>query len=122
MKKMMILVSAIMMATTANAQQVETTSFDEVRVNVPARVRIVAGENYGVSIATKNEEVAKAVNYDVKNGVLNINTRDIEALADENAIRITIVTPHKLKVTTNRFMETRVLRDTFMTNKDLANK
>lgn len=122
MKKMMILVSAIMMATIANAQQVETTSFDEVRVNVPARVRIVAGENYGVSIATKNEEVAKAVNYDVKNGVLNINTRDIEALADENAIRITIVTPHKLKVTTNRFMETRVLRDTFMTNKDLANK
>lgn len=122
MKKMMILVSAIMMAITANAQRVETASFEEVRVNVPARVRIVAGENYSINIATKNEEVAKAVNCSVKDGVLCINTRDIEALDNDNSVRITIVTPRELKVTTNRAMEAQVLRNTFVENKDLARK
>ena len=122
MKKMMILVSAIMMAITANAQRVENTSFEEVRVNVPARVRIVAGDTYSVNIATKNNEVAKAVNYDVKDGVLCINTRDIEALGDDNSVRITIVTPRELKVTTNRAMEAHVVRNTFVENQDLARK
>ena len=121
MKKLMILVSAIMMAATANAKRVETTSFDEVRVNVPALVRIVAGDTYSINIAAKNEVLTNAVHYDVKDGVLCINTRNVEDFGEENnPVRITIVTPRELKVTTNRDLEAEVLHDTFVENKDLA--
>ncbi len=120
MKKMMILVCAIMMAATANAKHVETASFNEVRVNVPARVRIVAGETYSVNIAAENELVANAVKVEVKNGVLCINTRDIDALGEKGEnIYITIVAPCDPKLSSSRDMETKVLRDTYVTASDL---
>lgn len=122
MKKMMILVSAIMMVATANAKHVETTSFNEVRVNVPARVRIVAGETYSVNIASINENVADMVNCSVDNGILKIATRDIESLAENNdKLIITIVTPTEPKLTVGRSMEQVTLRSNFSDKKNLAN-
>lgn len=121
MKKMMILVSAIMMAATANAKRVETASFDEVRLNVPARVRIVAGDSYSVNITSTNESLASAVRLDVKDGVLRINTRDVEAFAEEaEKLCITIVTPREPKLTTSRDLQTKVLRNSFKANEDMA--
>lgn len=122
MKKMMILVSAIMMVATANAKRVETSSFNEVRVNVPARVRIVAGETYSVNISSINENVADMVNCSVDNGVLKIATRDIESLTDNNdKLFITIVTPTEPKLTVGRSMEQVTLRSSFSDKKELAN-
>lgn len=100
MKKMMILVSAIMMVANINAKSVETASFNEVRVNVPARLRIVAGDNYGVSISASDEIVAKAIRANVKDGVLSLTTRDIEELGDAvQSLCITIVTPKEPTLT-----------------------
>lgn len=100
MKKMMILVSAIMMVANINAKSVETDKFSEVRVNVPARLRIVAGDNYGVNISASDEMVAKAIRANVKNGVLSLTTRDIEELGDAiNSLCITIVTPSEPTLT-----------------------
>ena len=60
MKKIMTLVAAIMMAVTVNAsnKSVEfaveapgrVAPFSEVNVNVPSRIRVVQGEDYGVMI------------------------------------------------------------------------
>lgn len=109
MKKMMILASAIMMAAAANAKNDEsvTASFNEVRVNVPARVRVVAGEDYSVNVSAQNEYVAKSIRYTVKGGVLYLSSYDVDSLVDSNeAIHITIVAPKDVKLTTGRDMQT----------------
>lgn len=99
----MILASAIMMAAATQAKPIETPSFEEVRVSIPARVRIVAGDSYSVNVTAKNEHTANAVRCQVEQGVLKINTRDIDAL-DGNAqsLRITIVTPNMPRLSTAR--------------------
>lgn len=123
MKKMMILASAIMMAATANAKRVETASFDEVRVNVPARVRIIAGDTYSVNVAAQNEMVASTVRYEVKDGVLKINSRDIdELMQSEESLHITIVAPKELKLTIGRDMEAMNVRKSLDEKKDVAVK
>lgn len=100
MKKMMILVSAIMMVANANAKSVETASFSEVRVNVPARIRIVAGDSYGVSIAASDDQIANAIRANVKDGVLSLTTRNIEELGEAvNSLCITVVTPSEPTLT-----------------------
>ena len=116
MKKLMILVSAIMMVATANAKRVETESFNEVRVNVPARVRIVAGEAYSVNINGVQEN---AIRVQVKDGVLTLNTRDLDALNNaENRTVITITTPSETKLSTGRSMN--ALAENTVAEKDLA--
>ena len=121
MKKMMILASAIMMAATANAKHVETTSFDEVRVNVPARVRIIVGETYSVNVAAQNEMVASSVRYEVKDGVLKINSTDVEALTENGEpLHITIVAPKNLKLSVGRDMQAMEVRKSFDEKKDIA--
>lgn len=100
MKKMMILVSAIMMVANVNAKSVETASFNEVRVNVPARLRIIAGDSYSVNIAASDEHIAKAIRADVKDGVLSLTTRNIEELGEAvNSLCITVVTPKEPTLT-----------------------
>lgn len=121
MKKMMILVSAIMMAATANATRIETADFSEVRVNVPARVRIVSGDSYSVNITAENKDLEGLVRYNVEDGVLRINASNLDAIRDNgSSFCITIVTPNVPKVTTGREMEAKVRRDTFNSNMDIA--
>ena len=118
---MMILASAIMMAATANAKHVETTSFDEVRVNVPARVRIIVGETYSVNVAAQNEMVASSVRYEVKDGVLKINSTDVEELTENGEpLHITIVAPKNLKLSVGRDMQAMEVRKSFDEKKDIA--
>ena len=121
MKKMLIMASAIMMAATANAKHVETTSFDEVRVNIPARVRIIVGETYSVNVAAQNEMVASSVRYEVKDGVLKINSTDVEELTENGEpLHITIVAPKNLKLSVGRDMQAMEVRKSFDEKKDIA--
>ncbi|MCQ2258912.1 MAG: hypothetical protein MJZ41_13115 [Bacteroidaceae bacterium] len=87
MKKIVLIVSAIMMVANMDAATVANTSnassetsieniatatspFTETVLNVPAHVRFVIGKSYAVSVKSNDEEIAKAVKFDVKNGVL----------------------------------------------------
>ncbi len=125
MKKIMMFVAAMVIATaSANASvnefnayegesiQKETEAFSMVSMNIPARVRIVAGDEYSVSVSAENIFVAEAINLNVKNDVLCISTRDIEALGDGvESLVITIVSPTLPAFTTSDEMESTVIRD-----------
>ena len=73
MKKLMTMVSAMMMVAAVNASEVVTVAFNEARVSVPARVRFVKGENYGFSVEAKDSVIARAVRCSVKDGVLRLS-------------------------------------------------
>ena len=104
MKKLMIMVSAIMMVATADAKKMETESFSEVRVNVPARVRVLSGDKYSVNINGKEES---SIRVTLKDGVLTLNSRDMESFDAENSRTvITITAPEDTKVTTGRDVKT----------------
>ncbi len=98
MKKMMILVSTIMMVATGNAKNVETKPFEGVKVNVPARVRFVNGENYEMGLRSTDNTTAENIQWSIKDGVLTIRTRH-ESETDQPAdLCITIVAPIEPKL------------------------
>ncbi len=103
MKKMMILVSAIMMAFTAEAENMDLKPFEGVNVNVPARVRFVYGETYGVDIQAKDSLAASGIRWDIKDGVLKI--RSIDDDVEPENVCITVVSPVEVKMTVGRNME-----------------
>ncbi len=103
MKKMMILVSAIMMAFTAKAENMDLKPFEGVSVNVPARVRFVYGETYGVDIQATDSLVASGIRWDITDGVLKIRSIDDETELEN--VCITIVSPVEVKMTVGRNME-----------------
>lgn len=70
MKKIMTLVSAIIMVTAANAKGVTTVPFTGTRVSVPARVRFVKGDTYAFSVETKDSVLARSLQCSVKDSVL----------------------------------------------------
>lgn len=49
-------------------------SFMEVNVNVPARIRMVHSEDYGIRVSTASVFDSQAIDYEVRNGVLYIST------------------------------------------------
>lgn len=70
MKKIMTLVSAIIMATAANAKGVTTVPFTGTRVSVPARVRFVKGDTYAFAVEAKDSVQVRSLQCSVKDGVL----------------------------------------------------
>ncbi len=72
MKKLMTMVSAIMMVAAVNASEVTTVAFNETMVNIPARVRFVQGDSYGFNVEAKDSVVARSLQCSVKDGVLRI--------------------------------------------------
>ncbi len=104
MKKMMILVSAAIMALTAEARNTEVKPFEGVNVNVPARVRFVYGDTYGVDIQATDSLVASAIRYSVQDGVLKIRSIDGAYKPVEN-VCITIVSPQEPTLTVGRHMD-----------------
>ncbi len=104
MKKMMILVSAIMMAVTTNAiEKMNVEPFKGVNVNVPARVRFVYGEDYKVDVQSNDSLAAGGIRVNVQDGVLKIRSVDEHEYADE--LYITIVSPVEPRLTVGRNME-----------------
>lgn len=103
MKKIMTLVSAIMMVATANAEIKNVTAFNEVNVNVPARVRVIKGNFYGIMVSSDNEQLSKAVNYSVEDGILKISSYD-ESVMEGNSkeMIITVTTPEDANLSTGR--------------------
>ncbi len=70
MKKIVTLVSAIIMVTAANAKGVTTMPFKGTRVSVPARVRFVKGDTYAFSVEAKDTVLARSLQCSVKDSVL----------------------------------------------------
>lgn len=104
MKKIMIMVAAIMLTASANASNkiVEHVDklpnrmepFTEVNVSVPARIRVVQGPDYGVLTQTAVEVDSSKLDYKVKDGVLYISsTFDDMLSATSRETVITIITP-----------------------------
>ena len=106
MKKMMIMVSAIMMVAAGYAKMnVEMKPFEGVKVNVPARVRFVSGDNYELGVRGADSIAEKSIIWSVEDGVLKIRPR-YESVNDEyNELCITIVSPVEPKLMVGRDFE-----------------
>ncbi len=100
----MILVSATIMALTAEAGNTEVKPFEGVNVNVPACVRFVYGETYGVDIQATDSMTISAIRYNVQDGVLKIRSIDGADKSAEN-VCITIVSPQEPTLTVGRHMD-----------------
>ena len=109
MKKMMILVSAIMMAAAGYAKNVETKPFEGVRVNVPARVRFISGDSYEMGVRSTDSIAAQNILWSIENGVLTIRSRyEVPASDEMPEVCITIVSPVEPKLTVGRDYQVRV--------------
>ncbi len=104
MKKIMTMVAAIIMIATASASNINVNSasnephrvapFTEVNVNVPARIKLIHGDDYGVMANTANSADTTQLEYHVKDGVLYISTESVDMLrASGRGTVITIITP-----------------------------
>lgn len=105
MKKIMTMVAVMMMFATANANKNNTNGvvneplklapFTEVNVNVPARIKLVRGEEYGVIANAANLFDITQLDYQVRNGVLYISTESADMLrASGRGTIITVITPN----------------------------
>lgn len=102
MKKIMTLVAVMAMAANISASNnsVSNTSnetlrlapFTEVNVNVPARIKIVQGEDYGVMANTANGCDLNQLDYQVRNGVLYISTQSKDIMATQGRGTMIIIT------------------------------
>lgn len=113
---MMILVSAIMMAATAYAKNIETKPFEGVKVNVPARVRVLSGESYEMDVRSTDSIAASKILWSIDKGVLTIRLRDGLTEEEMSKLCITIVAPVEPKLTVGRDYEVRYVTR----NRDMA--
>lgn len=106
MKKIMTLVAAIMMIATVSANDNKTDNtatepmklapFTEVNVNVPARIKLIHGDEYGVVANSANSLDTTLLDYQVRNGILYISTESLDMLrASGRGTIITVITPDK---------------------------
>ncbi len=106
MKKIMTMVAALIMIATANASNNSTENitseamklapFHEVNVNVPARIKLIHGEGYGVVASAANQSDTTLLDYQVKDGVLYISTESLDMLrASGRGTVITVITPNE---------------------------
>jgi len=104
MKKIMAMLSALMVAATMNAENVETEAFTETLVTVPARVIFVKGDGYSFSVKSENKVVEESVKAAVKDGTLYFSLANgISAEeASENDLTIVISAPGMPEFKTSR--------------------
>jgi hypothetical protein len=84
MKKIITMVAVLMSMATTNASNKNTDSiskapekmeaFSKVNINVPARVKLVSSEEYGIMVNTASAFDATKLDYEVRNGILYIST------------------------------------------------
>jgi hypothetical protein len=84
MKKFITLALAAVIAISANAKKVNTAVFNSVKVNAPVHLVIVPGRQHAVDINSREAGLANAISWSIKDGVLNINARDLETLEQAN--------------------------------------
>ena len=108
MKKVMLFVAAMMIMINANAEISNIAAFNEVKVNVPARVRVIKGGEYGIHLSAEDSLLTSAIRYSVTNGTLSINSIDESMLmADGREVVITITAPEAPTFKTGRDFEAR---------------
>ena len=117
MKKMMIMASAIIMAAAGYANNVETKPFESVKVNVPARVRFVTGDNYGMGVRSVDSIAAKNSLWSIEDGVLKIRQRYENNGETPTDVCITIVSPVEPKLTVGRNFKVTAVTDERESNK-----
>ena len=120
MKKIMTMVSAMMIAATMNAENVKTEAFTETQVNVPARVRFVKGETYSFSVESENKVVAESIKAAVKDGILSFNLANGLSAeeASDNDLTIVITAPGMPEFKTSRNMKATEIKSVDNDNKD----
>ena len=115
MKKVLVLIAVVMMTLGMNAEVKNINAFSEVKVNVPARVRVIRGSQYGINLSAEDSLLTSAIRYSVEkirysveNGTLSINTIDETLLlAEGSEVVITITAPEMPSFKTGRDFEAR---------------
>jgi hypothetical protein len=84
MKKFITIALAAVIAISANAKKVNTAVFNSVKVNAPVHLVIVPSREYSVNVTSQESSLSSAIAWSVKDGVLSISARDLEALEQAN--------------------------------------
>ncbi len=82
-----------------NANVVEVNEFDVAQIDVPARVRVVKGDTYGVNLVALDKKAEKSVRYNVKNGVIRFYSNAAEEL-ENGTVVINLVVPSTPEIRT----------------------
>ncbi|MBR6036674.1 MAG: hypothetical protein IKP41_06960 [Bacteroidaceae bacterium] len=80
MKKFITLALVAIIAISASAKKVNTAVFNSVKVNAPVHLVIVPSREYSVNVTSREAGLSSAISWSIKDGVLNISARDLEAL------------------------------------------
>ncbi|MCD8265788.1 MAG: DUF2807 domain-containing protein [Prevotellaceae bacterium] len=104
MKKTMVLATALIVSLAAEAETMGVTPFEEVSVNVPARVRFVQGDTYALDIQAADSLETTSIRWNVEDGVLRISSVDA-AEQQPQSLCITVVSPEAPALKVGRHME-----------------
>ncbi|MCR5312786.1 MAG: hypothetical protein K6E54_03915 [Bacteroidaceae bacterium] len=83
-----------------NVNVVNVDAYEVAQIDVPARVRIIKGNNYGVNVVALDKQAEKSIRYTVKNGILRFYSRSAEVL-DNNSVVINLVVPATPEIKTS---------------------
>ena len=97
MKKLATLALVALVSLTVSAQKVRTSEFSSVKVNVPVKIILMPGRDYTVRTISDNEQLASALNIDIRNGVLNLSSNDRESFEkSETPVSVIITSPRSV--------------------------
>ena len=97
MKKLATLALVALVSLTVSAQKVRTSEFSSVKVNVPVKIILMPGRDYTVRTISDNEQLASALNIDIRNGVLNLRSNDRESFEkSETPVSVIITSPRSV--------------------------
>ena len=106
MKKFITLALAAVIAISANAKKVNTAVFNSVKVNAPVHLVIVPSREYSVDVTSRESDLASAISWSIKDGVLNISARDLETLEQANGtVDVIVSAPRGVDYTIGQDMQ-----------------
>lgn len=106
MKKFLSLALAAIITLSVNAKTTKTNEFTSVKVNAPVHLVIVPGRTFSVNVVSRNPQLATAVSWKVKNGVLNVNARDLESLEQSRArVEVIVTSPNAVDYQVGKDLE-----------------
>ena len=106
MKKFITLALAAVIAISANAKKVNTAVFNSVKVNAPVHLVIVPSREYSVDVTSRESDLASAISWSIKDGVLNISARDLETLEQSNGtVDVIVSAPRGVDYTIGQDMQ-----------------
>ncbi|MCR5313886.1 MAG: hypothetical protein K6E54_09685 [Bacteroidaceae bacterium] len=88
-----------------NVNVINVDAYNVAEIDVPARVRIVKGDKYGVNVIALDKTAEKAIHYTVKNGVLRFYSKAAEEL-NNGTVVINLVVPTTPEIRTASNLDT----------------